>query len=96
MKGGGMAPVDRLSLPRVADPVLRRTRLEGRLSEWSPLTVIRGLRGSGKTTLAAMWLEQQRQDDVMAVWVAASPPSRGSDHFETSLSRSCGEQAWCR
>jgi LuxR family maltose regulon positive regulatory protein len=96
--GGSRGTAGRLSLPRVATPLLRRARLERRLSEWSPVTVLRGLRGSGKTTLVAMWLESQRRDSVRAVWVAARSPSRPRDTFEACLSRSLrrATDAWPR
>ena len=46
--------------PRLPDPPLRRERLTERLRagvQDTPLTLVSGLAGSGKTTLAADWME---------------------------------------
>ena len=48
------------SPPRLPDPPLRRERLTERLRggvQDTPLTLVSGLAGSGKTTLAADWME---------------------------------------
>ena len=44
-------------LPRLAVRLLRRPRLERELDQWVPLTVVRGIAGTGKTTLLASWIE---------------------------------------
>jgi LuxR family maltose regulon positive regulatory protein len=80
-----MSPADRRSLPRVADQLLPRPQLDRRLSEWAPLTLVRGLRGYGKTTQVAVWLESQSQAEVSAVWVSAWPAAPGTHGFEERL-----------
>ena len=82
-----MGPANQPSLPRIADHVLRRPRLEKRLSEWAPITVVRGLHGYGKTTGVAAWLESQRSEEVTAAWVAARPMTDGVQSFEDCLSQ---------
>jgi LuxR family maltose regulon positive regulatory protein len=78
------------SLPRLASRLLPRPELEARLNEWAPLTVVRGLHGSGKTTLVATWLDRPSMAETMSVWVAAQPPVDGVETFEDCLSRSLG------
>jgi LuxR family maltose regulon positive regulatory protein len=80
-----MSPADRRSLPRVADQLLSRPQLDRRLSEWAPLTLVRGLRGYGKTTQVAVWLESQSPADVTAVWVSARPAADDAQAFEEHL-----------
>ena len=83
-----MGPVNRLSLPRIADNLIRRPKLEKRLSEWAPITVVRGLRGYGKTTVVALWLESQHSEEVTAAWVTARPVNGDPRCFEECLSQS--------
>ena len=83
-----MGPANQPSLPRVADHLLRGPRLEKRLSEWAPITVVRGLHGYGKTTGVAAWLESQRSEEVTAAWVTARPMTDGLQSFEDCLSQS--------
>ena len=80
-----MSPADRRSLPRVADQLLARPQLDRRLSEWAPITLVHGPRGSGKTTLVAEWLESQAQAEVSAVWVSAWPAAPGTYGFDERL-----------
>jgi LuxR family maltose regulon positive regulatory protein len=75
------------SLPRIHGPVLRRARLESRLAEWPPVTVVRGVQGYGKTTLVAAWLEAQPLDEVTSVWVTATPGLADPDRFGDHLGR---------
>jgi LuxR family maltose regulon positive regulatory protein len=56
-------------LPRLPVQLLERPRLRARLDCWAPVTVVRGLAGSGKTTLIASWLADQ-PGDVVALWIA--------------------------
>jgi ATP/maltotriose-dependent transcriptional regulator MalT len=49
------------------------------------LTLVRGLRGYGKTTEVAVWLESQSPEEVTAVWVAASPVTDDALSFEERL-----------
>ncbi len=76
------------SLPRVHGRLLPRPELEERLSEWAPVTVVRGLHGSGKTTLVAAWLDRPSMAKTASVWVAAQPPVDGVETFEDCLGRS--------
>lgn len=64
-----------------------RPRLDRRLSEWAPVTVLRGLHGYGKTTQLAVWLASQSSDDVRCVWVTTRPVSDGAPTFEECLHR---------
>lgn len=75
------------SLPRVTDQLVQRPHLNARLSEWAPLTVVRGMRGSGKTTTVASWLEHQ-QAELTVVWVTAGPSIGELQSFEDYLSGS--------
>ena len=83
-----MGPANRPSLPRLADDLLRRPKLEQRLSEWAPITVVRGLHGYGKTTTVAAWLARQRSEEVMAAWVTAHAVSDDVQSFDECLSQS--------
>ena len=83
-----MGPANLLSLPRLADDLVRRPKLEQRLSEWAPITAVRGLHGYGKTTAVAAWLAGQRSEDVTATWVSARPGSDGSGSFADCLGQS--------
>src|SRR5208283_3140004 len=83
-----MGPANQPSLPRLVDRLLRRPQLDRRLSEWAPITVVRGLRGYGKTTEVAAWLDNQRSENVTATWVTARPMSDDLQSFEDCLSQS--------
>ena len=83
-----MTSVGRNTLPRLPAVLLPRSRLEERLSEWAPLTVVRGLRGCGKTTAVAAWLAHQRPEQVTVVWVSAGPAAEDLQGFEDRLSLS--------
>ena len=83
-----MSPARRTSLPRLADRLLDRPELDRRLSQWAPLTVVRGLRGYGKTTAVASWLERQSPEEVTAVWMTASAAVLGAESFESHLGES--------
>ena len=72
----------------VADHLLRRPRLDARLSEWAPITVVRGLQGYGKTTAVAAWLDSQTPDEVTVTWVTARPANGEIQRFEECLSQS--------
>jgi LuxR family maltose regulon positive regulatory protein len=50
--------------------------------------LVRGLRGYGKTTLVAAWLERQAPEEVAVVWVAAGSQSSEAKSFEEALSES--------
>ena len=76
------------SLPRLSTSALIRPRLDSRLSSWAPLTVVRGLRGFGKTTQVATWLAGHDPERVTSVWVVASPMSDEAQSFEDRLSDS--------
>lgn len=43
--------------PRIPAGMLARPRLTRRLDSWSDVTVVHGMAGTGKSTLAAMWAE---------------------------------------
>jgi LuxR family maltose regulon positive regulatory protein len=58
------------SIPRLPRDLLVRRRLEAHLDAWSPITVVRGAQGYGKTTLVAGWLDRRR-DDVTSIWITA-------------------------
>jgi LuxR family maltose regulon positive regulatory protein len=77
---------NRASLPRIAERLLHRPELDRRLGQWAPLTIVRGLRGYGKTTAVAAFLERQSTKDVTAVWVDASPVGAGEASLEDCLS----------
>jgi hypothetical protein len=85
-KGGTVASGNGASLPRIAEHLLHRPELDGRLSQWAPLTIVRGLRGYGKTTAVAAFLERQSSQDVTAVWVGAGSVGAGEVSFEDCLS----------
>jgi len=56
----------RIGLPRVVSGVLSRPELLGRLDARGQLTVVRGIAGSGKSTLVASWLAgASLQEDVL-------------------------------
>ena len=55
------------------------------------MTLVRGLRGYGKTTEVALWLGRQSADDVTPIWVTASPTTKYSGNFESYLSDSLRE-----
>ena len=76
------------TLPRVTGQLFRRRQLEGRLSQWAPLTLVRGLRGYGKTTLVAAWLESQAGEKDTVVWVSATSQSAETKAFEETLAES--------
>jgi LuxR family maltose regulon positive regulatory protein len=59
-------------LPRLPRHMLRRPQLEKRLGEWTAVTVIQGIRGCGKTTLLADWLNRQPNSQVTVAWVTAT------------------------
>jgi LuxR family maltose regulon positive regulatory protein len=52
------------------------------------LTVVRGLRGYGKTTAVAAWLAHQSPEQVTVVWVSAGPTAEDVQSFEDRLSLS--------
>ena len=66
------------ALPRLPEPLITRERLIERLDAWSPVTVLQGLRGAGKTALAASWLAAQSPREVTSLWV--SGPGRDVEH----------------
>ena len=55
-------------LPRLPAPLLPRARLMERLNAWSPITVLRGPAGTGKSTLVAAWLSAQSPAEVSWWW----------------------------
>ena len=55
-------------LPRLPTPLLPRARLIERLNAWSPITVLRGPAGTGKSTLVAAWLGAQSSAEVSWWW----------------------------
>ena len=84
-KGLAMVVSTESALPRVAGQLLRRRRLEDRLAQWAPFTLVRGLRGYGKTTLVAAWLESQPLDGLTVVWVASNSPNAQAKTLEQVL-----------
>lgn len=56
-------------LPRVARHLIDRPRLDARLEERSPLTVVRGPIGFGKTSLVARWVEQRPAGQEAYRWL---------------------------
>jgi ATP/maltotriose-dependent transcriptional regulator MalT len=80
--GTGAAPGAGLvsrSLARLPRHYLHRPGLQRRLAEGSPLTVLQGPPGSGKTTLAVSWVE--RCTDATVVWVDAEPDLDDPERF---------------
>ena len=74
-------------LPRLPVQMLRRTELEAQLDKWAPVTIIHGLRGYGKTVLAASWMERQPSDQVSAIWLNASEDMASPERFWGEVSR---------
>lgn len=68
-------------LARLPKLLLRRPKLEKRLGSWPSMTVIRGPRGYGKTTLVASWLEELSTAGVIRVWVNAGPDLNERERF---------------
>jgi LuxR family maltose regulon positive regulatory protein len=64
--------------PRLPVRLLRRPRLEAELDRWLPLTVVRGIAGTGKTTLIASWVEANQEPRNGMVWLRPGEIS-GSD-----------------
>jgi LuxR family maltose regulon positive regulatory protein len=59
-------------IPRLPDGLLARPRLYERLSEFTPITVVRGFQGTGKTTLVGSWLNEIPTSDALNVWIDMS------------------------
>lgn len=74
-------PAGKAMLARLPKLLLRRPKLENRLDSWPSMTVIRGPRGYGKTTLVASWLEDLRTAGVIRVWVNAGPDLNERERF---------------
>jgi LuxR family maltose regulon positive regulatory protein len=55
-------------LPRLPTRLLPRVRLIERLNAWTPITVLRGPAGTGKSTLIAAWLSAQSSTEVSWWW----------------------------
>jgi LuxR family maltose regulon positive regulatory protein len=51
---------------------LPRPRLEQRLAQWAPITIVRGGPGFGKTTLIAEWLDRELSPHVDSIWISAA------------------------
>jgi LuxR family maltose regulon positive regulatory protein len=51
------------------------------------LTIVKGLRGYGKTTAVAAFLERQSPEDVTVLWVGVGPVGGGGASFEDYLSQ---------
>jgi LuxR family maltose regulon positive regulatory protein len=62
-------------VPRVPSDVIARPRLIAALENDSPLTVIRGAGGSGKTVAMAEWA---RSTDATVIWVTVEPDATDS------------------
>lgn len=71
------ASSNRTNMPRLIQPILHRTKLEARLDQWAPVTVVRGMQGLGKTVLVASWLERQPENQVVPIWLRAGNRPRG-------------------
>ncbi len=71
---GDDARLAAIGLPRLPRELLRRPRLDLRLDERAPVTVLRAPAGYGKTVLVASWLGQGGAGDDRVVWLA---PDRG-------------------
>ena len=71
-------------LPRVRVP---RPRLERRLEQWAPLTIVRAPPGYGKTVLVGSWLEAQVASQVVPIWVRAGDDLDGREPFWGQLVR---------
>lgn len=63
------------SIPRAPGRLIARTRLLRRLDAMTPLTIVRGLSGTGKSTLVAQWArERLGKGDTVAWYNAADLP----------------------
>lgn len=78
----------RRSLPRRPKHVLRLPEVAAHLQTWAPITVVRGIRGYGKTTAVSAWLYEQPLD-VLSVWLSARSSQDDTAllgrHFERGL-----------
>lgn len=67
-------------LPRLPRHIIERPRLLDALDARSPLTVIRGPLGFGKTTLVLDWLRAGGSDELLA-WMTVDSDSQARDEF---------------
>lgn len=72
-------------LPRIPRRVVTRERLLRRLDRLSPLTVVQGLPGTGKTTLVADWLRNLRVPQVTVVWITLDSHLEEAERLEGML-----------
>lgn len=61
-----------VGIPRLPAPEILRPALEAALDTPSPLIVVTGPSGMGKTTLVAQWAERRLRRDQVVVWIALS------------------------
>lgn len=59
-------------IPRIGARAVPRTALLNRLDALAPVTVVQGLCGCGKTTLAAQWAQRRHADGDEVRWVNAA------------------------
>ena len=76
-------------LPRVPELSIDRPRLLARLNEWAPVTLLEGLRGTGKTTLAAWWLADQSPFEVTSLWLGGGTGIADEVELELGLVLDC-------
>lgn len=68
-------------LPRLPRHIIERPRLLDELDARSPVTVIRGPLGFGKTTLVVDWLRRRGDSDELLAWVTVDSDTEDSDEF---------------
>ncbi|WP_162621907.1 helix-turn-helix transcriptional regulator [Microbacterium suaedae] len=66
------AKLGNMAIPRPPGTVVHRHRLLQRLDALLPLTVVRGLPGTGKTTLVADWARKREASGDTVAWINAA------------------------
>jgi LuxR family transcriptional regulator, maltose regulon positive regulatory protein len=81
-----MSVVGQTALPRVPSQLLPRPSLAELLDRWSPITVVTGPPGFGKTTLVTTWMESQSPEEVIGLWASLDVAAASQAEFLASLS----------
>lgn len=74
-----------IALPRVADGVIMRPDVLGRLTGSRPVTVIRAPEGFGKTTLLASWLDAGAAGPGVVAWLHVDRVDGSAERFWADL-----------